>query len=265
MRRVLLLALLLLAVVGPARAGFAPGTPAVPPPAQPRVGLPGYTAELPSGLDGRRFVLHVPDGLLAPAPLLLVLHAYAKDAAAVRSDSRLEDVADRDGFLVAFPEGVHRSWDAGGCCGRSRDDAVDDVAYLDAVVATVRARALVDPSRIAVSGFSNGAMMALRYACERADVVSAVAVVAGTVVAPCRPSRPVAVLDLHGAADRTVPVLGGTNAQLHADFPPVSASLQPFRDAGGEVRVVVVPREGHHWLTGASGAVWDWVRDHPRT
>ena len=114
-------------------------------------------------------------------------------------------------------------------------------------------------------------MMALRYACERSAVVSAVAVVAGTVVAPCAPAAPVAVLALHGTADRTVPLAGGRNERLAADFPAVSTSLQPFRAADGEVSVVPVAGAGHGWMrlgpqgVDATAAVWDWLRDHPRT
>ncbi|MCU1693567.1 MAG: putative lipoprotein [Frankiales bacterium] len=264
MRRAVLLALVLLGIVAPARAGFAPSDVAPPVAALPAVGLPAFTGRVDSGVDGRPFVLHVPKGLLGPAPLLLVLHAYSQSARTMRPYTRFEELADRAGFVVAFPDGRSGSWDAGGCCGVARDERVDDVAYLDGVLAATRARALVDPQRIALTGFSNGGMMALRYACERADVVASVAVVAGTLVAPCTPSAGVDVLDLHGSADRTVPVDGGRNESLSAEFPAVRRALTPFSRAGGEVQVRVQAGEGHHWVTGASAAVWDWLRDHPK-
>lgn len=266
MRRVLLLALVALAVVGPARVGLAPGRADV---AGTRIGLPGSTTTVATSVswDGtpRTFVLHVPGGLLAPAPLLIALHAYAQDADGLRRATALERAADRAGVIVAFPQGVRRSWNAVGCCGAARRDDVDDLGYLDAVVAATRARALVDPDRVALTGFSNGALLALRYGCERAGSVAAVAVVAGTVVSPCRPVGRVAVLDLHGEQDRTIPVQGGRNAALDAEFPPVTQALQPFAEHGGEVGVHVVPDEGHVWLPGATGAVLRWVLDHPRT
>jgi polyhydroxybutyrate depolymerase len=45
------------------------------------------------------------------------------------------------------------------------------------------------------------------FACDRADLIAAVAPVAGTlgINVPCNPSRPVSVLQTHGTADPVVP------------------------------------------------------------
>ena len=53
--------------------------------------------------------------------------------------------------------------------------------------------------------------MASRLACDRADVVAAIAPVSGTLGAGtrCTPSRPVSVLEIHGTSDRVVPYAGG--------------------------------------------------------
>ena len=238
------------------------------------VALPGSTMTVPTTrtYDGRRrsVVIHVPDGLLAPAPLVVALHAHSQSPANIRAYTRLERLADQQGFVVAFPEGAGGSWNAGTCCFPGSRDKVDDVGYLDEVVALVRARAPIDPARISFTGGSNGAMMALRYACERPSVVASVAVVAGPFIATCTPSEPVPVLVLHGAKDRVVPLNGGRNARLGVTFPPVGRSLEPFRRAGGEVRLAVVPRAGHDWMTrdksgvDATGTVWAWMRDRPQ-
>lgn len=252
-------------------AGVGPAVDRIPPP---KVGLPGSTSTVPTTRSHagktRSFVLHVPDGLLAPAPLVVALHAHSQEPKAIRAYSRLEALADEQGFVVAFPEGASGSWNAGLCCVPGTRDQVDDVAYLDEVIALARTRALIDPARIALTGGSNGAMMALRYACERPEVVASVAVVAGPLVAPCTPRLPVPVLVLHGAQDRVVPLNGGRNPKLGVTFPPVGPSLEPFRQAGGEVQLQVVPRAGHDWMTrgrhgvDATRAAWAWMRDHPR-
>src|SRR5439155_9419384 len=55
---------------------------------------------------------------------------------------------------------------------------------------------------------SNGGYMAYRMACERADVVTNIVVLAGAAAsdpAACQPSRGVEVLHLHGTLDTTVP------------------------------------------------------------
>jgi polyhydroxybutyrate depolymerase len=244
---------------------------AVPPD---RIGLPGSTTtvETTQSYDGRArsFVLHIPDGLLAPAPLVVALHAHSQTTATIRGYSRLEALADEQGFVVAFPGGAGGSWNAGLCCRPGSRDGTDDVAFLDEVVALSRTKALIDPDRISFTGGSNGAMMALRYACEGSEVVASVAVVAGPLVAPCAPAQPVPVLALHGGQDGLVPLNGGTNAGLGVTFPPVGPSLEPFREAGGEVQLLVLPRAGHAWMTrsrdgvDATQLVWAWMRDHPR-
>jgi polyhydroxybutyrate depolymerase len=238
------------------------------------VGLPGSTTTVPTskvyGGKVRSCVLHIPDGLLAPAPLVIALHAHSQEPKAIRAYSRLEALADEQGFVVAFPEGASGSWNAGLCCAPSTRDAVDDVAFLDEVIAVVGTRTLIDPNRIAFTGGSNGAMMALRYACERPQVVASAAVVAGPLVAPCAPSMPVPVLVLHGAKDEVVPLYGGKNPRLGVTFPALGPSLEPFRKAGGEVQLQVVPRAGHEWMTrgrhgiDATRAIWSWMRDRPR-
>ncbi len=239
-----------------------------------RVGQPGSTSTLATATsyDGRArsFVLHVPDGLLAPAPLVVALHAHSHGPDNLRAVARFEALADREGFVVAFPGGAGGSWNSGLCCDPGAREQVDDVAFLDQVIALARKKASIDPGRISLTGDSNGAMMALRYACERADVVAAVAVVGGPLVAPCAPARPVAVLALLGAQDTVVPLAGGRNDNLDVTFPPLDASLQPFRDAGGAVELQVVAGTGHTWMTGdlhgvdATRTVWEWLRDHPQ-
>src|SRR3546814_19080861 len=69
----------------------------------------------------------------------------------------------------------------------------------------------------------------------------------------------------HGALDTVVPLRGGRNAFLGVTFPPVDRSLEPFRKAKGEVRLQVVPRAGHDWMTrekhgvDATLAAWIWI------
>jgi polyhydroxybutyrate depolymerase len=238
------------------------------------VGLPGSTTTIATTKTyagkPRTFVLHVPDGLLAPAPLVIALHAHSQESKVVRAYTRFEALADEQGFVVAFPEGAAGSWNAGLCCVPGSTDNVDDVSFLDEVIALARTRSVIDPNRIALTGGSNGAMMALRYACERPEVVASVAVVSGPVVTPCAPELPVPVLVLHGAKDRVVPLNGGRNPKLGVTFPPLGPSLEPFRKVGSEVQLQIVPRAGHEWMTrnrhgiDATRAIWSWMRDRPR-
>ena len=59
-------------------------------------------------------------------------------------------------------------------------------------------------------GHSNGGYMSYRMACDRADAISAIVVLAGiATTTPCTPSRGVNVSHMHGTADITVPYVGG--------------------------------------------------------
>ena len=216
------------------------------------------------------FLLHVPAGLLEPAPLVVALHALAQEPETMQAYSRLEQLADEQGFVVAFPRGRNGTWNAGGCCALPTGKPADDVAFLDEVLASIAARVPIDPDRIAMVGGSNGAMMALRYACERPGVLASVGMVSGVNVSGCTPRSPVAVLALHGLKDTVIPLTGGRNALLGVTFPALDRSLEPFRKAGGEVVLQVVAASGHEWMTldrngvDASRALWDFIRDHPR-
>ena len=163
-------------------------------------------------LGARTYRLHVPAGLPpGPVPLVVGLHSALSAGGVMELLSRLDQVAGRERFLVVYPDGEPagaRVWNAGDCCNRS---ASDDVGFLvgliDHLVTTQRA----DPARVYATGVSNGAMMAYRLACQRADKIAAIAPVAGAMTyRPCRPSRPVPVMIFHGSADLAVPEAGGS-------------------------------------------------------
>ncbi len=86
----------------------------------------------------------------------------------------------------------------------------DDVGFLKKLFGRVAADFDVDTSRYYVSGFSNGAMMANRIACEASTLIAAVAMIGGRVEPgfECTPSTPVPLLQVNGGADEVVPFDG---------------------------------------------------------
>jgi len=169
----------------------------------------------------RAYLLHVPKSYPAthPTPLLVALHGGGgnMDFQADDSSYGLISASEREGFVVAFPNGYSRfpggklaTWNAGNCCGASRDNNVDDVGFIRDMVKRISAQLQIDPGRVYASGMSNGGMMSYRLACEAADVFSAIAVVAGTDnTRLCQPIRPVAVLHIHAKNDDHVLFNGG--------------------------------------------------------
>jgi polyhydroxybutyrate depolymerase len=162
-------------------------------------------------LGERTFRTYRPESLPAggAVPLVVVLHGGAGSGAQAERAYGWNAAADRDGFVVAYPDGVGRSWNAGpGCCGPATRDGADDVGFLEDVVAAVSRGVPIDESRVRVTGMSNGAMMAYRLACD-STVFTAIAPVAGMVIGDCPHPAPVPVLHIHGTADDSVPWAGG--------------------------------------------------------
>ncbi len=153
----------------------------------------------------------------SPSPLLVVLHGYGSDGPGHAQMFDIGALAERDRVIVVAPDGTpdakgNRFWNAVPACCDFDHRAPDDVAYLREVIADVRARYTIDPRRIYAVGHSNGGAMALRLACDAADVLASVSSLAGpfyTDTGLCKPSAAVAVQLFHGTRDKVVPYEGG--------------------------------------------------------
>ncbi|MBI5519000.1 MAG: dienelactone hydrolase family protein [Desulfovibrio sp.] len=148
-------------------------------------------------------------------PVLIFLHGAGGSATQAMRQTGLAERAAAAGFLAVFPEGLGpngagggasgdgQTWNAWMCCGYARDNRVDDVGFLTALIAKLRSDYGADPARIHLSGFSNGAMLASRFALERPGVAASLTSVAGYL--PCdaqQPAGSLPVLVIHGAQDK---------------------------------------------------------------
>ncbi len=174
----------------------------------------------------RTYLLHIPRNYHEQKvwPLVLVLHGAFGTAGTMERQSGFSELADREGFVVAYPNGIGlfgylQHWNAGHCCGLAEMDDVDDVGFLRYVIRDVSNRVRVDPQRMYVVGHSNGAMLAYRFASENSESIAAVGVVAGSLGSSkdrgnttCRigpPKTPVPLIAIHGREDQTIPFRGG--------------------------------------------------------
>jgi polyhydroxybutyrate depolymerase len=170
---------------------------------------PGTSARvLLSGDLERCYLLHVPRGHDAerPAPVVLSLHGFASNAQPQEELTGWSDLADREGFLVVYPEGTSfpLRWNASSIFNAAD---VDDVKFIRDVVADLSRIVAVDADRIYVNGMSNGGFMSHRLACEAADLVAAIGMVSASATDPphgCTPSRPVPVIAFNGTDDPLV-------------------------------------------------------------
>jgi polyhydroxybutyrate depolymerase len=166
----------------------------------------------------RTYLLHVPPQATAgrPLPVMLSFHGGGSNAEVMRAYTRMDRAADRDGYIVAYPNGSSGigtrflTWNAGTCCGPAAALQVDDVGFSLAVLDDVIARATIDRARVYATGLSNGAMMAYRLAAEASDRIAAVAGVAGTMsLQRFAPSRAVSVMHIHSVQDHIARFDGG--------------------------------------------------------
>lgn len=198
--------------------------------------------------SGRAYVLHVPPqlrrepGLAEGRPVMVFLHALLSDPADAAISTGFDRLSDRDGVLVAYPEGVRRSFNAGLCCGESVEQQVDDVAFLADVLNDLRGRGA---GRISVVGFSNGAMMAYRLACERPDLVDTVGVMSGTLEIPRCEGR-IKALHLHGEKDTSVPFDGQEYSERLQAFLRAVPTIRAAAP-GSDIEIRELMGYGHRW------------------
>lgn len=192
---------------------------------------------------GRQVLVHVPAKPAKALPVVLVLHGAGGNPRRMAAWTGMNETADRQGFIVAYPRGVGivSTWNAGTCCGPAERRGVDDVGFLRQAVETIARRWDVDRQRVYVAGMSNGGMMAYRMAAEAADMVAAAAVVEGTMTLETLPAGPpVPILHIHSLDDPRVPFAGGNRGRMR--FPPVEQTLAAWRHRDGCPRAPVASK-----------------------
>jgi polyhydroxybutyrate depolymerase len=254
-------------------------------------------------IDGlvRTYLLHIPTGINSdqPIPLVFVFHGLGENADSIQQATGFSDIADKNNFIVVYPNGSGSSgglsWNAGKCCGYALDNDVSEANFVRQIISDLGTLAKIDPKRIYATGFSNGGLLSYRLACEMSDTLAAVAPVAGVLVyEPCQPTQPVSVINFHGLSDTTVPYAGGgVIPGLGQPFPPVEQSISTWASldgcagspqtdqngflthtvygsckGGSAVELYTVKGIGHSWpsqyVVPASQMIWDFFAAHPK-
>lgn len=159
----------------------------------------------------RTYCLHLPQAYaeLQSVPLVIALHGGGGDGPKTARLTGFNALADREGFIVVYPEGINHHWND----GRLPDRIADDVGFISALLDKLQAEYRIDPTRVYVTGPSNGAMMTYRLAYEMTGRIAAAAPVIGSIPLGlkdrCRPSGPMPMLIINGDADPLVPYGGG--------------------------------------------------------
>jgi polyhydroxybutyrate depolymerase len=222
---------------------------------------------------GGRYLVNVPSGLTATeVPLLISLHGFGSTVESYETTPLLSPgwtaYAAKKKFIVAYPQGPNNAW-------RDVGEGSPNVAYIRSVVAAISKTYCIDADRIYADGHSNGAAMALRLACDAADLFAAVAEYAGndpTLPNPpevpatdCTPSRPISVGLFHGLLDPLASYPVAVHARdlwLKRNGCPTTGTTEPgvlfqairYAPCRNNTEVVFrVTLQSHNWPTGAAG------------
>jgi polyhydroxybutyrate depolymerase len=240
--------------------------------------------------EARSYRVHQPATGSGPFPVVFSFHGFNSNAEQEERLSQFSVLADREGFIAVYPEGVDARWRF---MGRSDDDVLFTTAIIDELAANLP----IDRRRIYATGISNGAQMAWRLACDRPTVFAAFGFVSGGYLKVCgEPLRPPIIL-FHGTGDRLLPYDGRGILMSVRDFAMGWAARSGCRMArqgeiiyrkgdataerwaclpGQEVDLYTLEGKGHSWpgssmparITSqdvdATAVMWAFFAAHPR-
>ena len=176
-----------------------------------------YSASIVSGGLERTYSVHVSSSYDQdrPTPLVIVLHGGGGTGQGMVKLTDFNAVADRENFIIAYPDGFEKHWNDGRGLQRYRTqiENIDDVGYISALIDHLSDELNIDAKRIYVTGISNGGMMSHRLGCELSQKIAAISPVASNIpvnkASVWSPSRPMPVLIINGTDDPLVPWEGG--------------------------------------------------------
>ena len=171
----------------------------------------------------RTFIFITPKGFQpgTPLPIVFFLHGAGGTAQQAAHTYGWAQKADAENFFAAFPEGLPFRPDSEGSfllnprvwrdrpAGMQRS-GVDDGHFFEELLNRLEATLPIDPKRVYVTGFSNGAGMTFTLGARFAGRIAAIAPVASQSFAPTDALvRAVPVYYLVGTADPLIPFHGG--------------------------------------------------------
>jgi polyhydroxybutyrate depolymerase len=156
----------------------------------------------------REYLVHIPDNLTEDSPIVFVIHGFTDSAKQIMEYSGMNEVADREGFMVVYPQGTTDSegntfFNVG--YEFHKDSTIDDVSFIRNLFVSLSEEYSLKRKQGFATGMSNGGDMSYLLACTSADLFRAVAPVAGSLMAKiketCDTQSSVSIFEIHGTGD----------------------------------------------------------------
>ena len=208
------------------------------------------------------------------SPLVLMLHGYGQNAEVFRSTVGFEKDAVNEGYTVVYVTGATSPEDKTSAVGWNagvRESSNRDVEFLKAMVQYMAGEYGIDKTKVFAVGFSNGAFMCHRLACEAEDTFAAVVSVSGMMPESVWESKPeacdIGVFQITGEKDDLIPKNSDGSASVSKD-PAIEDVMNYYVTANGlelsEEEMIGKKKETtFRKYTGKSGKqVWDiFIKD----
>jgi len=245
------------------------------------------TKQLVVNNTNREYIIYVPENFTGTSslPLLLSFHGLSSNMNFNYDYTNFSELAERENFIVVHPNGIDNRWTVSATNN-------PDIDFIEALLDQLENDYNIASNRIYSTGMSNGGNFSFTLACGLNDRIAAIASVTGLMlqmaIGDCIPSRPLAVLHIHGTEDLIANyafVQGGldfwTDHNNTNDFPIISdipnidsgdgSTVKRFEYLNGnsnvEVQHLKITGGGHEWpgFSGnmdinASEEVWNFVK-----
>jgi polyhydroxybutyrate depolymerase len=254
----------------------------------------------------RSYILHVPStySKAVGMPLVIVLHGYTGTAEGMERWTHMSDKADKEGFIVAYPNGIPYPWNENNPqawnCGGPWEEwtaQTDDVGFINKMIDIITTYYTIDQDRIFITGHSNGSRMTYRLGFELSHKIAAIAPVSGQMVYESEdvPTYPISVLHLHALNDSEVKYYGQYNPDetMYESVDNILAQWSSYfscnsipdtiliednylvkkwacDNSNSDIVLYVMQRGNHQWFTiensgiNANDIIWEFFKSHPK-
>ncbi|ACD89669.1 esterase, putative [Chlorobium limicola DSM 245] len=186
----------------------------------------------------RTFYVHYPKNRhpAVPKALVFVLHGGGgADARTMANRTGMNEIADREDFMVIYPAGIDGQWNdgRGKSFRRTKDNTdVDDVGFISALIDLFVKKGEADSARIYVMGLSNGGMMTHRLGIELGKKLAAIAPVIANMpenISDQKVAMALPVLIMNCTDDPMMPWKGGHVRVLGKEYGTVLSTDKTVR------------------------------------